>query len=129
MRGSRSSSVARRERGLRVPSASSSGRSPPGPTAAIRLGLTAVGHVWPAALTLAVVVAAGLVAWRRRHRDVAWLCVVVVITVASALLATARLTGPLFVYVTRWWWAAAQWRTWHRVGGDPAAHPRLSTAS
>ena len=31
----------------------------------------------------------------------------VVITVASALLATARLTGPLFVYVTRWWWAAA----------------------
>ena len=56
---------------------------------------------------VAVVVAAGLLAWRRRHRDVAWLCVVVVITVASALLATARLTGPLFVYVTRWWWAAA----------------------
>jgi hypothetical protein len=73
----------------------------------VGLGFTAVARVWPAVLTLAAVVVVGLLAWRRRQRDAAWLAVVAVISVIAAVVATSKLTGPLFVYLTRWWWAVA----------------------
>jgi hypothetical protein len=70
-------------------------------------GLTAVARVWPAALTLTVVIGTGLLAWRRRQHDAALLCTVTLLTVVFAVIATSRLTGPAYVYLTRWWWVAA----------------------
>lgn len=70
-------------------------------------GLTAVAAVWPAALTLAALGAAGLFAWRRGRTHSARLAAIAVVSTAIAVLSTARLTGGFFVYTMRWWWIVA----------------------
>jgi hypothetical protein len=70
-------------------------------------GLTLTAAVWPAIVML--VVMAGLVAltWRRRLRDAARLLVVGLLCTGVAVLATSKVTGPFYFYLTRWWWAVA----------------------
>jgi len=71
------------------------------------IGFTAFWAVWPAAVFLGLVVCAGLLAWWRGRRDAARLSMVAVMSVIFAVIATSKLTGGVFIYLTRWWWAVA----------------------
>ncbi|MEY2422879.1 MAG: hypothetical protein QOI95_2946 [Acidimicrobiaceae bacterium] len=70
-------------------------------------GLTERTSVWPAMLTIAAVIAASWIAWRRGNGDAARLGVVALVATGLAVVATARVTGLFAPYVMHWWWAVA----------------------
>jgi hypothetical protein len=83
----------------------------------------------PVPVALIVVVAAGVVTWRRA-KDAFRLDVLLVITIAAAVLSVSRIVGDIFPYLLTWTWAvgmltwlAIAWsvvRWWQtRVGADP----------
>ena len=68
-------------------------------------GITASSAVAPALVTLVLMAGAATIAWRRQQRDAARLPMLAMLVAALGVLATAKLTGGVFVYVTHWWWA------------------------
>lgn len=84
----------------------------------------------PALFVVGLLLAAGCAAYRRGHRTAGRLVAIVLAAALGAFVATARITGPVFDYLIRFWWvvgvwawAAMAWHTWLLVA-DRVDHRR-----
>lgn len=73
----------------------------------VSIGFARIGPWLPAFAVLALLVACGVLAWRRRDRLALLLCSVAGGAVVMALWVTSRISGVLFTYLLRPWWGVA----------------------
>jgi len=59
---------------------------------------------WPALLILGAMTGLGVAAWRRGSSSAGGLAGVAGLAVAASVVTTARVSGPVWTYVIRWWW-------------------------
>ena len=61
---------------------------------------------WPALLLLAGMIGLGVAAWRRGSSSAGGLAFIAGLLVIASVVTTARVSGPVWTYVIRWWWVA-----------------------
>ena len=67
--------------------------------------------VWPALVLTALTAGLAAAAWRRGAASAGRLAALAITATMVGIVATARVTGPMWPYVVRWWWvtAAVMW--------------------
>ena len=70
-------------------------------------GALSTPSIWWALPLVALLIAAGILSWRRRDSTAGILLATVLVAMLAGLVATSRVTGITYFYLVRSWWAVA----------------------